>query len=235
MKQPTTIKHLACIMDGNRRWARKQGWLPWLGHQEGVNAARRVIAFCLEKKITYLSLYTFSLENFKRPAQELAFLFEILANKEASNIINDCVKNKIRLVFIGDRSQFPEPLIPIIEEAEQRTQAFTDLTVNLLFCYGGRQEIVSGIKKIIHHIKTGQISEDAISDELFEQYLWTSGIPEPDLIIRPGGEKRLSNFLIYQAAYSEIYFLDCLWPELTKEHLEQALAFFYNVQRNYGT
>lgn len=231
----STVKHLACIMDGNRRWAKKQGLLPWLGHQEGINTARRVIDFCLEKKIPYLSLYTFSLENFKRPAQEVDFLFNILATKESSKIIDDCVKNKIRLVFIGDRSLFPDSLIPIIQEAEQRTQTFTNLTVNLLFCYGGRQEIVSGIKKIIHHLKTGQISEDSISDELFERYLWTSGIPAPDLIIRPGGVKRLSNFLIYQAAYSELYFLDCLWPELTHEHLENALAFFYNTQRNYGT
>lgn len=222
-------------MDGNRRWAQKQGRVPWLGHQEGINAAHRVINFCLEKKIPYLSLYTFSLENFRRPVQELAFLFDVLSKKEGAKIIDVCVNNEIRLVFIGDRSQFPASLLPIIEEAEKRTQSFTRLRLNILFCYGGRQEIVSGIKKIIHHLKMGRINEEAISDELFEQYLWTSGIPEPDLIIRPGGVKRLSNFLIYQAAYSELYFLDCLWPEITKEHLEQALTFFYTTQRNFGT
>lgn len=227
------IKHLACIMDGNRRWARRKGLLPWLGHREGVNAIQRAIDFCLDKKIAYLSLYTFSLENFKRPQEELNFLFSTMA-QESEGLLAQCLKKEIRIKFVGDRTQFPSSIIPVCKKLEESTAHFSKLQVNFLFCYGGRQEIVGGVKKIIHDIKAGILQEDQLTDELFAQKLWTAGIPDPELIVRTGGVRRLSNFLLYQAAYTELYFLDCLWPELTPTHLDDALTFFENCQRNYG-
>lgn len=228
------VKHLACIMDGNRRWARRKGWLPWLGHREGMNAVQRAIDYCLEKNIPYLSLYTFSLENFKRPQDELNFLFDTLVS-EAEGMAEQCKEKGVRVRFIGDRTQFPASVAPVCARIEQVTQDFTRLNVNFLFCYGSRQEIMNAVKQIALKVKSGHLAESDITDELFANNLWTSGIPDPDLIIRTGGVHRLSNFLLYQAAYAELYFLDCLWPELTKNHLDDALAFFKNCQRNYGT
>lgn len=228
------IKHLACIMDGNRRWARKRGWLPWVGHRKGAQAVKRVVDFCLEKKIPYLSLYTFSLENFKRPQEELTYIFDIML-EESEAMLAEYIEKGVKVRFIGDRSLFPTRIAPVLEHIEQQTAHLSTLNLNFLFCYGARQEIIGGIKTIVSKIKSGQLHEDELSDEIFAQHLWTSGIPEPEMILRTGGVKRLSNFLLYQTAYAEFYFIDCLWPELTKNHLEKAMAFFNNCQRNYGT
>ncbi len=228
------IKHLACIMDGNRRWAKKRGWLPWLGHREGIAAARRTIEFCLEKGIPFLSLYTFSIENFKRSKKELDFLFNILI-KEVRKDLDEFIEKGVRLRFIGDRELFPKKVLFVCEEMEEKTAHLSALNLNLLFCYGARQEILNSIKTILHKIKAGIIAEKDISEHNFQEYLWTHGTPEPEIIIRTGGVKRLSNFLLYQAAYSELYFLDCLWPELSKQHLQDAITSFNNCQRNFGT
>lgn len=228
------IKHLACIMDGNRRWARQKGWLPWVGHRQGAQAVKNVVDFCLEKNIPYLSLYTFSIENFKRPAEELNYLFDLMI-EESDALLEQYIAKGVCVRFIGDRTLFPEKIRPTCERIEQATAHLSTLHLNFLFCYGGRQEIIGGIKQIIGKIKTGELVEDQLTDELFAQCLWTAGMPEPDMILRTGGAKRLSNFLLYQAAYAECYFIDCLWPELTKKHLERAMVFFQETQRNYGT
>ncbi len=228
------VKHLACMMDGNRRFARRQGWFPWLGHKEGTQTVKRVVEFCLEKGISYLSLYTLSLENLKRPKEEIDYILDLMIN-EADDMIKNCGEKGVRIRFIGDRSSFPAKVVPVIERIEKETVHLNNLHLNFLFCYGARQEIVEGIKKIINDVKTGNLSEDKLSDELFSQYLWTSGMPEPDLVLRTGGVVRMSNFLLYQAAYAEYYFLDCLWPELTKNHLEKAMLYFHGCQRNFGT
>lgn len=227
------IKHLACIMDGNRRWARLQGKLPILGHQEGVQAGRRVIQFCLEKKIPYLSFYTFSIENFRRSAQEKDFIFNIVATQGLQEV-EKLRQEGVRIRFVGDRTLFPQSLISVCDTLEQQTQHCTVLQVNLLFCYGARQEIIGGIKKIIQQVKAGVLDENDINEESLRHYLWTHDFPDPDLIIRTGGVSRLSNFLLYQAAYSELYFLDCLWPDVGAQQLEQAVSFFDNAQRNFG-
>jgi undecaprenyl diphosphate synthase len=227
------ITHLACIMDGNRRWASKNGLPSVQGHQEGAQAVKRVIDFCLEKGISYLSLYTFSLENFKRSETEKNFLFGLLA-QEAANDLAMLKEKKIRVRFIGDKSLFPAHLMPICDMVEQETAYFDALQINVLFCYGARQEIVSGIKQIIHDVKAGIISEDALSDESFKSYLWTGDMPDPDIVMRTGGAQRLSNFLLYQVAYSELYFLDCMWPEVQREHLERMMLFFNQCKRNFG-
>lgn len=229
----TTLKHLACIMDGNRRWAKKKGWLPWYGHREGIAAAKRTIAFCINNEIPMLTLYVFSLENAKRSPQELEFLFDILV-KEVYSQLDEFIEKGICIQFIGDRALFPENLRPIISDVQDKTKYLSALRLNLLFFYGGRQEIVSSIKELLSAVKKGTITEQDISVELVEQYLWTKGFPAPDMIIRTGGQRRLSNFLLFQSAYSELYFLDCLWPDLMTDHLDNALQFFNQCQRNFG-
>ena len=228
------IKHLACIMDGNRRWAKKHGWMPWDGHREGMRAAQRVIDFCLQQSIAYLSLYTFSIENFRRSKKEQSFLFNVLFKEIRKTMMGEFKDKSVQISFIGDRTLFPDSVRAECDEIEAKTAAGSALHVNLLFCYGGRQEIVSGVKKIINHVHAGDISVDQLTDDIFENYLWTAGIPAPDMIVRTGGMKRLSNFFLFQAAYSEFFFLDCLWPELTDIHLHKIVESFYESQRNFG-
>lgn len=228
------MQHLAIVMDGNRRWAKQQGLRVVLGHRQGAQSVQRVLAFCLKKGIPYVSLYTFSLENFRRNKEEVEYLFNLLVT-EAHNNLDAFIEKGIRVRFIGERSLFPETVIETITHVEQSTAHLTALNVNFLFCYGARQEIVAGIKTLFKKVKDGSIAIDDISDTMFSDYLWTAGMPEPDLIIRTGGVKRLSNFLLYQAAYSEFYFLDCLWPEINETHLQSAMANFEECKRNFGT
>lgn len=229
------IKHLAIIMDGNRRWAKKRMLTPWKGHQEGVEAAQKTIEFCLRKKIKFLSLYTFSLENFKRSAEENNYLFDILA-VQAHKRLPELVAQGVRVCFIGDRTLFPKNIVGIVDDVEQKTKHLNKLQVNLLVCYGGQQEIASACKSIAQKVKAGILTEDQITPDVVNEHLWTgSSTPPPELIIRPGARRRLSNFLLFQAAYSELYFLDCLWPDITERDLETAVNYFENVTHNFGT
>ncbi len=227
------IQHLAFIMDGNRRWAKKQGLKPFFGHSKGAQALHHVIEFCIKKSIKHVSLYTFSIENFKRSELEVAYLFDLLI-KEATNKLALFLEQGVRVRFVGDRALFPESVRSTIISLEQATVGCAQLNLNVLFCYGARQEIVGGIKKVVAHLRDGLIALEDISEDLFKRYLWTGEIPEPELIIRTGGCKRLSNFLLYQAAYSELCFLDCLWPEITQEHMQGALDNYIQTQRNFG-
>lgn len=229
-----SMTHLACIMDGNRRWAKKRGMVPWYGHKEGVEAVRRVVQFCLEKNIPYLSLYTFSLENFKRSPEENSYLFGLMV-QEAQKGCEEFKKNGIRLKFIGDRSLFPPQLIPLLDNAEKDTAQNSKLTLIFLFCYGGRQEIFAAVKDIAGRVERGELKESDVTPEMLDKTLWTGNIPDPDLIIRTGGFSRLSNFLLYKAAYSEFYVLDCLWPDLTMAHLQEAYESYMKCKRNFGT
>lgn len=228
------VKHLACIMDGNRRWAKEQGALAWDGHREGVKAVERVIDFCLDQKIPYLSLYTFSLENFKRPKAELHFLFSVLLQSLKKRIISDMVAKGVCISFVGDRTLFPQSTLSVIEEIESACASGTKLHVQLLFCYGGRQEIVQGVRSALKKIDAGELAVDTLDEETFESLLWNGGIPNPDIIIRTGGARRLSNFLLFQAAYSELFFLDCYWPALHAEQLQNVMNSYNERQRNFG-
>ena len=227
------IQHLAFIMDGNRRWAKKQGLLPFFGHNKGAEAIKHVVNFCLKSDIKYVSLYTFSLENLKRPALEVSYLFDLLIN-EAHKKLDQFIEQGVRVRFIGDRQLFPNNAAITIAMVEEKTAECNALNLNILFCYGARQEIVGGIKKLFTNIKAGLVALEDLSEDLFKQYLWTAEIPEPELIIRTGGFKRLSNFLLYQAAYSELHFIDCLWPEITQEHMQIAVDSYIQTQRNFG-
>ncbi len=228
------IKHLALIMDGNRRWAKKRMLTPWKGHQEGVQAAQRVLNFCLKKNIACLSLYTFSLENFNRSAEEKNYLFEILAH-ETHKRLPELIEQGVRIRFIGDRALFPESVRSITQDVEEKTQHLDTLQVNLLFCYGSQQEIAHACKMIAQQVQAGLLKAEMIDASTVHSYLWTHTIPDPELIIRTGGRKRLSNFLLFQAAYSELYFLDCLWPDIQENELEEAIAAFDEITRNFGS
>jgi undecaprenyl diphosphate synthase len=220
-------------MDGNRRFARKQGLMSWFGHNSGIDAAKCAVEFCLQKGIKHLSLFAFSLENFNRSPQELSHLFDLFL-KQGFAALEDLIKHGVKIRFVGDRTCFPARLCETIDKLENKTCMFDALHLNILFCYGARQEILAGVKSLAIRIQKGELSADSLSAEDLESHLWMSGVPAPDLIIRTGGVRRLSNFLLYQAAYAEFYFLDCLWPEMTVQHFQGALDFYNDCQRNFG-
>jgi undecaprenyl diphosphate synthase len=221
-------------MDGNRRWAIQQGLLSFFGHKKGLEAISLVADFCLAQKISYLSLYTYSIENLhSRSAHEQNYLFEVLA-KEALDNIDTFKRKNIRIQFIGDRALFPQSVQSICEQIERKTQQCNALYLNLLLCYGGRQEIVAAAQHIATEVAQGKLRVEDITTKLFEDNLWTAGTPSPDLIIRTGGQQRLSNFLLFQCAYSELYFLDCMWPEISEQELEKALTYYSECQKNFG-
>jgi undecaprenyl diphosphate synthase len=228
------IKHLAIQMDGNRRWAKQQGLRAFYGHGQGLKTVQKVIDYCLENSIPYLSLYTLSLENLKRSPEELHYLFSLLVN-EGKNRMIEAVEKGARIKFIGDRSKFPQETREAVEEIERKTITGNKLQVNLMFCYGSQQEIVAGVKTLIEKVQAGQLSMDQLNEQLFQDHLWTAGIPSPELVIKTGGRQRLSNFLLYQAAYSELYFPDCLWPDLQVSHLQEAMNYYQSCQRNFGS
>ena len=228
------IKHLAIIMDGNRRWAKKNGFAFSTGYAEGGSGAiKRTIDFALKSGIKYLSLYTFSLENFKRPQEEQNFIFNSMVS-EGKKHLTYLQENNIKACFIGDRSRFPEIVMPTVKLLEESTCNNTNMQLNILFCYGAQQELVCAVKELIHKVKSGLLQEDSLTESALSNCLWTHGIPDPELIIRTGGAHRLSNFLLFQAAYSELYFLDCFWPEITDDHLQASLDSYFRVQRNFG-
>ncbi len=224
------IKHLGIIMDGNRRWAKKHFLRPWYGHDRGTDAVERVIKFCINKTIAYVSLYTFSLENLKRSDVEKSFIFNEILVKKSRQKIDFFRDNNVKIKFIGDRFLFPAVTVETIQWLEDETKNNTALTVNVLFCYGGRQELIAAVNSALRESKSNEISLETL-----EQHLWTAGIPDPELIIRTGGRQRLSNYLVYQAAYSELYFTDVLWPDIEESHLNSALDYYKTVQRNFGS
>jgi undecaprenyl diphosphate synthase len=227
------IKHLACIMDGNRRWAKQRGKHSIEGHKEGVETAKRVVQFCLDNNIAYLTLYTFSLENFKRPDIEKNYLFDLIVS-QAQWFISTAISDGVRIRFVGDRALFPTSAAAACERIERETAHGNRLTVNVLFCYGGQQEILAGVKSIAQQVKDGALNVSDINIDLFKKHLWLDDTPEPEIIIRTGARNRISNFLLFHAAYSEIYFLDCMWPDLTNDQLQNVITSYIQSERNFG-
>lgn len=228
------MQHLAMIMDGNRRWAKKNNVInPYSKpSQESVKTA---ITFCIKNKIKHLSLFAFSLENFdNRSALEQNRVFSLLKNVITKNI-DELIEQGVRMCFIGDRSVFPDSIMPAIVKAEEKTRHCDVVSLNILFCYGAKQEIVHAMKVLASRVQKGELDIEDINDEKIQSVLWTAGIPDPDLIIRTSGVSRLSNFLLYQAAYSELAFLDCYWPEITEAHLQQCMSDYQATKRNYGS
>jgi len=228
------MQHLAMIMDGNRRWAKKNKIFNPYGKQS-QESVKTAISFCIKNKIKHLSLFAFSLENFdNRSTLERSRVFSLLKSTLTKN--SDELRDQgVRINFIGDRSVFPDSVMPSIEYAEKKTELCDTLSLNILFCYGSKQEIVYAMKVLADRVQKGELDIDEINDDRIKSVLWTAGIPDPDLIIRTSGVSRLSNFLLYQAAYSEFAFLDCYWPEVTEAHLQQCVNNFYSTKRNFGS
>ena len=220
-------KHVAIIMDGNGRWAKKRGLPRSYGHKVGTENVRKIVKYCSKKNIEYLTVYAFSTENFKRPQDEVGTLMKLLVeyfNKETEELR----QNGVRLNVIGDISSFAPVVQEAINNGIKKTKDCNDLVFTIALAYGSRAEIVRAIKKI----KEDNIED--ITEETVSKYLDTFDMPDPDLIIRTSGEERLSNFLLYQAAYSEFYFTDCLWPDFDENEFDKALIEYSKRSRRFG-
>jgi undecaprenyl diphosphate synthase len=220
-------------MDGNGRWAKKQGQERIFGHHNGVDSVDKVTEAAGELGIKYLTLYAFSTENWNRPESEVLGLMEILSSALKNNI-SKIMKNNVRLVMIGDRSRLSELTIKNMEEAEDMTKDNTGLTLILAISYSSRWEIVDAVKQIAHKVKIGEICAEEIDERIFSDHLATRNIPDPDLLIRTSGELRISNFLMWQLSYSELYFTDICWPEFKKEEFYQAILDYQMRERRFG-
>jgi undecaprenyl diphosphate synthase len=225
--------HVAIIMDGNGRWARARGLPRAAGHRRGADAVRRTVRAAGELGIEYLTLYGFSSENWKRPADEVDDLMKLLRIYLRGEIA-ELHRNQVRLRVIGNRQRLAPDIITLIDHAEQQTAGNSGLTLVIALNYGGRDEITAALRTLAADVAAGRLTSDAITAERITASLTTAGIPDPDLIIRTSGEKRLSNFLLWQSAYSELLFLDVLWPDFAKADLEQAITEFHRRDRRYG-
>ncbi len=221
------------MMDGNRRWALKNKIESFLGHKNGVKSAEIAVNFCLDNNIKILSLYTLSIENLKRSEEEKKYLFNLLIEENQKNL-EYYISKGVKVRFVGDRSLFPINLVDVINQIEFKTHHLDKLQLNLLFCYGSRQEILSAAKLMAQDFKDGKISLDNITIDNFTDFFWPGNLPDPELVIRTGGEFRVSNFMLYQLAYSELYFIEKLWPELTYEDFKEALKWFSLRKRRFG-
>ncbi|WP_303720493.1 isoprenyl transferase [Malonomonas rubra] len=226
------LQHLAVIMDGNGRWAKKQGLPRIAGHQQGVQTVVKVVDECLQVGIRYLSLFAFSSENWGRPQQEVDALMELLLQFLASQR-QKMLDGSIRLRVIGDRSRLSASVRRALTEAEADTAGGSALTMVLALSYGGRDEILRAAKQLAEKVSAG-LDLQTVDDDLFAQFLDTQGIPEPDLLIRTSGEKRISNFLLWQVAYAELYFTDVLWPDFDAQELHRALEDYRQRKRRFG-
>jgi len=225
------LQHLAIIMDGNGRWAKSRNLPRTAGHKRGAETARKIIELCGNSGIKHLTLYTFSAENWNRPQDEVNDLMGLLKfylGREVKNLH----KQGIKLNFIGDRSKLSKDIVTKIIEAEELTKKNENLLLNIALSYGSRQEILEVTKQIASDYKNGKIEE--ITEQIFENNLYTNISPDPDLLIRTGGEQRISNFLLWQMAYTELYFTDTLWPDFNEECLKQAIEEFDKRERRFG-
>ena len=219
------IKHVAIIMDGNGRWGIQNKGSRNLGHREGLNTVEQTIEETIKQKIKYLTLYTFSTENWKRPKKEISFLFTLLDNFLTKKIEN-LIKNGIKLKIIGDKKKLSKKLQKLLIDSEKKTSHNTSLQINLALNYGSKEEIINAFKKVN--------KKKRITEKTIEENLYTSGIPNPDLLIRTGNTQRLSNFLLWQLSYTEIFFEKKLWPNFTKNDYKKILNKFRLLKRNFG-
>jgi len=226
-------KHVAVIMDGNGRWAKRQNLDRTFGHREGLSAVRRIIEGAKKSGISYLTLYTFSTENWKRPDEEVKALMQLMI-KAVADETPDLIKNNIRVMTIGDVERLPEDTKNALNQCLTDTSSCTGATIVLALSYSSKWELTEAARKLAVDVKSGKVKEDDISEEVFETYLSTYGMPNPDVLIRTGGEKRISNFLLWQIAYSELYFTDELWPEFNEESLYKAIVDFQQRERRFG-
>ena len=232
LSQPVP-KHIAIIMDGNGRWAKKRGLPRNAGHKAGAETFRRIADHCNTLGVKYLTVYAFSTENWKRSEEEVGGIMRLLEAylKEA---LRDMEKNHIRFCAFGDLSRLRPRLQKLCLEAMERSRKFTDVQVNFCINYGGRDEIIRAVKKYAADVVAGKCDPALLTEDIFENYLDSAGVPDPELVIRPSGELRTSNFLPWQSAYSEYVFMDVLWPDFTPEDLERAIEEYHRRNRRFG-
>jgi undecaprenyl diphosphate synthase len=226
-------KHIAVIMDGNGRWARQRGWPRSRGHLEGANSAKECVEACLDLGVEYLTLFTFSTENWRRPKEEVDTLMGLL-QRFLKDYTADLRKRSVKLQAIGRLNEMPPGVQTQIRESIEATAAGQSLTTILAVNYSGRAEIVDAVKRIVEEVVAGRLAKDQIDAEAFEQKLYTHNWPDPDLFIRTSGEMRISNFLLWQLSYTEIYVTQKLWPDFRKEDLLEAVKEFGRRNRRYG-
>jgi undecaprenyl diphosphate synthase len=226
-------QHVAIIMDGNGRWARAAQKPRIEGHRAGIKSVREIVRTCRELEIPYLTLYAFSAENWKRPSTEVNALMILLCNF-LKREVREMKENGIRLNTIGRTSELPRPVQRALEKSKQQTQDGGRLTLSLALSYGGRNEIVDAVKRMVSDAQAQNLNPDDITPENFSRYLDTAGMPDPDLLVRTSGELRISNFLLWQIAYSEIWITPVLWPDFRKKHFFDALANYQGRQRRFG-
>tara|TARA_Y100000590_G_C15634340_1_gene982375 strand:+ start:837 stop:1514 length:678 start_codon:yes stop_codon:yes gene_type:complete len=220
------LNHVAIIMDGNGRWGLKKKGSRNFGHLKGIKSVETVIKSAIIKKIPYLTLYTFSTENWKRPDSEIDFLFDLI-RKSLKKKINKIIKQGIKIKIIGERKRLPFDIIKIVNVIEKKTINNKKITINLALNYGSKEEIVYAFKNLL-------LKKGAINKKNLEKELYTKNIPDPEILIRTGGTKRLSNFLLWQLAYTEIFFINKLWPDFSEKDFNRIIKKFYNIKRNFG-
>lgn len=226
-------QHIAIIMDGNGRWAKARGLPRFAGHKRGAETVRTIVKSCQALGIPYLTLYAFSSENWKRPASEVADLmglFRLYLRRE----LNDLHKNNVRVRFIGSREGLADDIVELIRKIEEKTLNNSGLNLIMAINYGSQGEILRAVRAISNDVAAGRLNAEEVTEDCFSRYLDTADIPDPDLVIRTSGEKRLSNFLLWQAAYAELAFIDLNWPEFTKESLEGVIRDYQGRERRYG-
>ena len=226
-------RHIAIIMDGNGRWAAKRGLPRTAGHAAGAETFRTVATYCKDIGIEYLTVYAFSTENWKRPADEVGTIMRLL-EKYLHEALSKMERDKVKMKFMGDISVLTPELQKLIENAQELSKTFDGVQVNICLNYGGRGEIVRAAENYAGDVLSGKLPKDTLTEELFSKYMFTADIPDPDLIIRPSGEMRLSNFLLWQSAYSEFYCTDVPWPDFDSKELDKAILTFQQRDRRYG-
>lgn len=226
-------RHIAVVMDGNGRWANKRHLPRAAGHKAGVSATRKIVENCAKNNIQALTIFAFSSENWNRPEAEVSSLMALFITTISAEV-KKLHKKNVRVKFIGDRSRFSEKLQGSINESESLTVDNTGLQLNIAANYGGRWDVVNACKSMLAEIQDGRKSLQDIDENLFSSFVSIGDIPEPDLFIRTGGDQRISNFLIWQLAYTELYFVDTLWPDFSDEHFHTALSWFAGRQRRFG-
>jgi len=230
---PALPRHVAIIMDGNGRWAKARGLPRIAGHRSGAEAARRTVAAAAELGIPYLTLFGFSSENWKRPSSEIHDLMALLRHYLRGEIA-ELHRNGVRLKVIGQTARFAPDIVSMIERAEAATRENPRITLTIALSYGGRAEIIAAVRTIAEQVACGRLAPEAVDENCIAQHLFTADIPDPDLLIRTSGEQRISNFLLWQCAYSELVFTKTLWPDFSKRDLEQAIDDFCGRERRYG-
>lgn len=225
--------HVAIIMDGNGRWASRRAMPRFLGHRQGVKALKTAVRYASNQGIQALTVYAFSTENWTRPREEVSFLMDLMY-KTFVQEIDELQEEGVRIRLVGDRSSLTQEIANLWERAEELTKTNQGLALNVAFNYGGRDEIVAVVKQLAYQVSSGELSMDDVTEDAVTKLLYTYPTPDPDLIIRTGGEMRLSNFLLWQAAYSEFYVTDVLWPDFGERDFERALQDYANRERRFG-